>query len=793
MNWKRFLIISVNILFISFPYNILGCGGEIDPYDYYTSFFQNDLVPEVTWHPFYYTNNQFLYESEEPVDVAEATSSEWIAYCGGNITKKQAYDFVCGYAQKDLASIYANLDKNQPLKIPDSVKANKITGYFLNSKDKEALGYLMYAKQVQPSVIGNWDDWDPASRDSVKMSRLIKNGQQLYAASTKDFIKLRFAYQILRLAHYSNRDKECNAWYDDMVKNNNTKSILQDLCVSLKAGALFRLGKNYEAAYIFSNQFSKSDVKKIANYMSFSWCVKRLNENDRKQCLALCKNNEEKANMLGLFALGSAVAEGETIKKIAKLSPESSMLEVLTIREINKIEENYLTPQLAKEKGGTRIYYSFADETTQTSSQQWLTEATLLAPFFHSLSLNMHIKNPALFEVSAAYLSYITKDYVNAKKYLGSVRKMKASEAIKDQLVLTSLLVIINEKDKIDPAFEAEILPTLQWIESKASAENKLQQNEFAAKTNWIKFYRNVFTEILAKRYHKQGEIYKEALCIGKAFLGQEYSAVDFVQNKMETKDLMALYQLQQSGNKTNWEKYLCNAFPMKNDEVTDVIAMTHIRDYNFTTALEWLNKIKDPKVLAIDRNPFANLLQDSMDSIYSFDKGNFNKVTFCKEMNALKEKETQGKITPAELLKEANGFYNMTYYGRAWQLVKYDRSGADGYHIPKDATAFQKEYYGCFTAEAYYKKAMDASRDANFKARCLFMMAKCSQKQVPQPQYQDFPGNYAAYEIADKKYFPLFKKNKYFPQLQKDYTATAFYKQAVNTCSYLKDFLQKK
>jgi hypothetical protein len=72
-------------------------------------------------------------------------------------------------------------------------------------------------------------------------------------------------------------------------------------------------------------------------------------------------------------------------------------------------------------------------------------------------------------------------------------------------------------------------------------------------------------------------------------------------------------------------------------------------------------------------------------------------------------------------------------------------------------------------------------------------MMAKCSQKQVPQPQYQDFPGNYAAYEIADKKYFPLFKKNKYFPQLQKDYTATAFYKQAVNTCSYLKDFLQKK
>jgi hypothetical protein len=161
--------------------------------------------------------------------------------------------------------------------------------------------------------------------------------------------------------------------------------------------------------------------------------------------------------------------------------------------------------------------------------------------------------------------------------------------------------------------------------------------------------------------------------------------------------------------------------------------------------------------------------------------------------MNSLKEKEKQAKATPAELLKAANGYYNITYYGRAWQMVKYNRSGADGYYLPKEATPFEKEYFGCFTAESYYKKAMDASTDLNFKARCLFMMAKCSQKQVQQPQYQDFPNKYDAYEIADKKYLPVFKSNKYFPQLQRDYGSTTFYKQAVNTCSYLKDFLHKQ
>src|SRR4051812_32510942 len=121
MSWKRCLVISINILCISFPYNILGCGGELDPYDYYTSFFQNDLSPEKSLKPFYYTNYEFLYNAEEPVDASVITSSEWTGYCNEGISQKQAYDFVCRYSYKDLASIYANIDKNQPLAVPDSV------------------------------------------------------------------------------------------------------------------------------------------------------------------------------------------------------------------------------------------------------------------------------------------------------------------------------------------------------------------------------------------------------------------------------------------------------------------------------------------------------------------------------------------------------------------------------------------------------------------------------------------------------------------------------------------------
>ena len=140
-----------------------------------------------------------------------------------------------------------------------------------------------------------------------------------------------------------------------------------------------------------------------------------------------------------------------------------------------------------------------------------------------------------------------------------------------------------------------------------------------------------------------------------------------------------------------------------------------------------------------------------------------------------------------------AVGMYNITYYGHTWELVQYYRSGSDGYYIPDNATGFQKEYYGTYKAHDYFEKAMKASTDKNYKARCLFMMAKCAQKQTHRPQYDEYTTNYDKMEADEGKYFISFKNNKYFPQFVKEYSTTAFYKEAFSTCSYLRDFVKRK
>jgi len=799
MNWKLFTTACVSVALISFPQNIIGCGPDADPYDYYTSFFHQNLPDAKAYKPFYYTSYNFLYDDVEPVQTLDILSKEWSSYCGTPVTSKDAKDFLAWFDLKDVNNLYYYLEKNQPLKIPDSVKQNSMTDYFMQHKNFEALGYILYAKKVEPNVVGGNEYWETPERDSVKMDKLIKNGFQLLNVAKDDFIKLRYVYQVLRLAHYSHRYADVINWYDQYMIFEQSNSVVKNLCTALKAGALFRTGKNADAAYLFSKVFAAGEDKRVSNFLGFTWSVKR--DDSRDVYLSRCKNNAEKANMLALFAMNGVNGEVNTLKEIYTLNPGSEVLEVLAVREINKLEQKYLTPLLEKEKGGKSLFLSWNENGSDSAMNEDSKDVKALQIFLHEAAGNPNIKNAGLFETGAAYTAYMLKDYAGAKKYLAVADKMKLTQKVKDQWLLTNLLVTINEKDKIDAAFEEQLLPSLQWLEDKAKKEKPITA-QYSEITQWRSFYRNLMSEILAGRYHRQNDLYKEAMCIGAADYimkgSNGYSSfssgIEFLRNNLVSKDVEQLYTLLDNKEPNKFESYLINHNSIKKGDVTDFAGTAYLRDYDFTNAISWFKKSADKKTSVINTNPFIDLLYDREESLPSEAKFSTTKQAFAEEMLRLQKMAETDKANAAKYLyKMASGFYNMTYYGHAWKLVQYYRSGSDGYYIPDDATAFQKEYYGCYKAQQYFEKAMNSSTDKNFKARCLFMMAKCSQKTVHQPQYSEYNTNYDNYDVAQKNYFKLFKSNKYFPQLVKEYGSTAFYKEAFNSCSYLRDFVRRK
>ncbi|MEP6712171.1 MAG: hypothetical protein ABJA37_07145 [Ferruginibacter sp.] len=796
MNWKIFTAFSISILSVTIPQNIIGCGPDQDPYDYYTSFFSQHLPSTKAYAPFYYSSNLFLYSEDDPVRKSDVLADEWAAYCGASVKAVDADYFVTQYALKDVNSLYYNIEKAQPLKIPDSVMRNSMTNYFLQKKDLEALGYIIYAKKVAPYVIGEARAWEPIQRDSVAMAKFIKNGQQLYGAAKTDLFRLKFAYQVIRLAHYSGNYEDAIKFYDDYIPQNKTESVLKIMCLSLKAGAYYHTGRAKEAAYLFSKAFSENDVNRVSNYISFIWSVDSKEQKDAY--LSQCKSNIEKADMLALFALGSPSNELSTMQEIYTLNPSAPVLEVLAVREINKQEEAYLTPELNKLKGGKQFFYTWdnspdADSTALSGRQK----IKAMADFFNSIAQKNNTSNSGLFETGAAYCASMIKDYNAAHTYITAAEKLKLSNKVKDQLQLTKLLATINETNKIDAAFEDQVLPSLKWLQNKADTDPTVD-NGYTDNSEWKIFYRNLMSQVIAKRYHGQGDIYKEVLAIGAAdriFGVNNYNAnaLDYMHNNLESKDVEKLYALINSKTKTAFEKYIVAFNSLKINDVTDFAGTAYLRDYNYTAAINWLKKSAASNSYAISKNPFIELLFDQEEEITG-EKKIGSKLAFATEMARLDKLTHTDKINAAkDYYKMALGIYNMTYYGHTWELVQYYRSGSDGYYVPDGANNFQKEYYGCYKAHDYFKKALDLSADKNFKAKCLFMMAKCAQKQIREPQYGDFPGHYDRYDQAQKDYFPLFKYNKYFPQFVKEFKNTAFYQEAYNSCSYLSDFIDKK
>ena len=258
------------------------------------------------------------------------------------------------------------------------------------------------------------------------------------------------------------------------------------------------------------------------------------------------------------------------------------------------------------------------------------------------------------------------------------------------------------------------------------------------------------------------------------------------------SKDVESLYALIDSKQPSRFESYLLSHNSVTKKEVVDFAGTSYLREFDYAKAIDWFKRSADKK--AIGKNPFIDLLYDQEEQLPVEKKFSTTKLAFALEMQKLEQAAKQPATAAKSYYKLALGLYNMSYYGHTWELVQYYRSGSDGYYIPDNATGFQKEYYGVYKAHDYFEKALNASTDKNFKARCLFMMAKCAQKLEHQPQYTEFSsGNWDKYDEAQKAYLPKFMNNKYFPQFVKEYGSTACYKEAFNSCSYLRDFVKRK
>ncbi|PZF72861.1 hypothetical protein [Taibaiella soli] len=795
-NWKTYTLLLISGLSIFLIRELVqACGGDIDPYDYYPSFFANTVVNEPAYKPFFYTEYLKYYDEWYDVDTTgslpDGNIQEWKVYANNAPALQDIDSFVYRYSYDQLSNIYYNIDKAKPLTIPVAVQNNSFTKWFQNSKDLEALGYLMYAKRCEPHVTNLASSWDTPRKDLKGAESLIRNGIQLYAAAKNDFIKWRYAFQIVRLTFYNDDFNNTLRLFDQLVGDKKADNLMFAKLLSLKAGALYKLGRRTEAAYLFSRTFDMNDDVKKTSYISYEWSV----DSSNGDVLALCKNSHERAVIHVMEGL-NAYDDGINYMKSAYAEdPQVRGLDVIMTREINKMEQRYQMDRLLRERNLRDSYwwttdFYYYEDTHAKDFQEKRQRARLyldqLSDFSQQLAKDKKVKSRAFWYLSSAYICFMKDDVKGCEKNLTSAKKVGMNTREHDLHDILHILFVIKNSPVINAKTEAKLLPELQWLSDRA-ANNRAFEGP----------YQNLLTNVLVTPYLKQKDTAKAVFCLSRRSRpAKDNSSDEFyldmpgtVMDNMSVEGLQQIEAFYQKKDKTPYEAWLVKNTPYNMGVFQELEGTKYIRRYQFDQAASVLKKVPSSKLFDVP-NTFVAYITDQLETEANDSSKLYNKFSFATKMAALQQQLKTNPKDAKAAFEYASGLYNMSYYGKAHNLYVYYRGTSDGnaYYETKERKAFtgaEREFYGVYTAEQYFMEAYANSENAEFKAKCLWMAAKCWQKRCPDPGAKDYGSN------APDPYYVYSLSSPYFKRLKDSYSKTKFYKEAASTCNYLKDYIK--
>ncbi len=799
-------VVSGMALFLLQPL-VQACADGGDPYDYYPSFFDNRLAGKdhSDFLQFRYSalTNRFYDDwgwnvdsSTIPTtaDTADGNRAEWGAYTGG-LPAADIDSFVYSYPRASLSALYYNLEKGTPAGGTETYEGNAMTTWFRQSKDLEALGYLMWAKQVEEATRkpNEYYSWEPTDLlDTVQLRKLQKGGGQLMAAAKIPFIKQRYGYQILKMLFQTENYEAVLRRYDSLSAGATGNIAARNL--GLKAGAHFRLGQKVQAAYLYSRLFDRGPEWRRTAYTSYDWA-----DGSKQQAAVLkrCTSPHERAVVYLMNGLREFEYALPQIKAAAAEDPLVDGLEAVFTREINKTEERFLeeklTASLEANKGfGYDPYWGSSVSTTEQLRKQHSYESYVseMAAFGTAQVARVPAAQQGYWHLAVAYLGYLQGNNGLLQSQLALAGKVPLSPFEQEQRSMLQLLQIAKLNAPVTPETEAQMLPYLVQLDSRRKVSPVAD-----------KMYRDFTGAFLAGKYLSQKDSVKAVFALARVARGwsEERGGGYFVSDDYTDNPGVLLQQLSPAGFEalksfsagkagTAYDRWLVSASnPYPVGSLYEIEGTRKMRYYQFAEAVDLyakgspaeMKKRIFPDPFLFDEGPFVNdYVVDTAAAITRQD--------FARKMASL-----QGKTDAQSLFEYGLGLYGMSYYGPAHRAYDYYRSSVDdlGYYESadhKNLSQPEREYYGVYAAEAVFVKAAAAATDKELKAKAVFMAAKCWQKRTPSVKrrnHYEENGDYYRYSL----------KSPYFKTLKAELSGTETYKNLLSSCDFLKDYAKKR
>ena len=259
-------------------------------------------------------------------DVADATEIEAIIY-GDNLALLERLADLLRQASPKVADL------------PLPLQSNAFARHLLEANCEEVVAYLLFAKRCEPHVVARSDAFARGTQDRPAMEQLLETGLADFPKVESHYVRLRYAYQLIRLAHYLKEYAYVGELYAYLMpKIDADPSLVYDWVEGHRAGALQSLGDYAQSAYLYSRIFERSASKRESAYLSFSIQT----DAQWKEALLLCQNDHERATLHVLRAHNGRAVVLEEMRAIYDYEPRNTALELLTMRELQELEAELL-------------------------------------------------------------------------------------------------------------------------------------------------------------------------------------------------------------------------------------------------------------------------------------------------------------------------------------------------------------------------------------------------------------------------------------------------------------------
>lgn len=614
-------------------------------------------------------------------------------------------------------------------------------------KNQEILEYLNFVQKQEQHVINHY-----YSKKQVKIKKevLIKNALEKINTVKSSWLKLRYFYLGLRLAHYSKLNSieiyDKYKYLLDIVD----KTIVKDWIHAIYAGALIQ-NKNVElGVYEFSKLFDKSKINWYLSYYNFNYIK---TDKQWTKLLSLAKTSDEKTKLYAIRALNKNSNKIEELKNIYKIDKNSKWFDFVLYKALLNSQHYFDTFDIYVRNFQTKEFIKYLKEIKKD---------------------DMYMIN-----LSLAYFNLYEKN-LNEAFIIG--KKLDEDYPNNHEIETLNYIIYLNSLEKVD-------------LKTEDIIYEKLEKVTTTCKDHSSAIHDYTFV-ILEKLYKKQNNKFKE-------FLSQK---VNYLNESSFTLDLLNQFKtFIQTKSKSKIEKHFKNKFLEQNKIKLNnkTFSLAHsllstktallINNLNFKEAREIESEYLDKY---IKFNPFNSFIKGNNRS------GNKNTYTIRKFLDKILLIEKELKKNPNSVMDNylyASALFNLSYFGNSNNITTIYRSNYSFVNKKIELLKINKSI-------RFYEKALKYAKNKEFKAKITYMLAKselslfdinfAKKNSYYNPSFQDSYNASRKWGYTKNKIYLEYIDNnygKYFDKLKKDYKNTKYYEEVIKECANLRIYQKRK